>query len=75
MKFARFFGIFLMLCITELQAQNKSTLLLNDNLEQLAMEGVEVDWQNQLEDLQFISDNPINLKDSWSSSLSYPIFR
>ncbi len=69
MKFARFFGIFWMLCITELQAQNKSTLLLNDNLEQLTMEGVEIDWQNQLEELQFISDNSINLNTATKGQL------
>ena len=61
MKFARLLGIVWVLSIIELQAQNKSSLLLNDNLEQLAMDGLEVDWQNQLEELQFISDNPINL--------------
>lgn len=61
MKFARLLGIVWVLSIIELQAQNKSSLLLNDNLEQLAMDGLEVDWQNQLEELQFISENPINL--------------
>lgn len=61
MKFARFLGIFFMLGIAEVYAQNKSSLLLNDNLEQMAMDGLEVDWQSQLEELQYLTENPINL--------------
>ena len=61
MKFARLLGIFLMLSTTGLYAQNKSSLLLTDHLEQLAMEGEEADWQNQLEELKLLTEHPINL--------------
>ena len=61
MKFTRFGALCFLFFVNSLYAQNNSTLLLNDNLEQLAIEGEERDWQSQLEELQYLSENPINL--------------
>jgi len=69
MKFTRFLGILGMLSFTELYAQDKPTLLLNDNLEQLAIDGEERDWQNQLEDLQYLIENPININTATKGQL------
>ena len=61
MKFTRFGALCFLFFVSSLYAQNNSTLLLNDNLEQLAIEGEERDWQSQLEELQYLSEHPINL--------------
>lgn len=52
-----------------LKAQNKTTLLLNDNLEQLVMEDSETDWENQLEDFQYLLEHPININTATKAQL------
>ena len=69
MTLQRLLALLLVGFSTCLEAQNNTTSLLNDDLELFAMEGEETDWENQLEDLQYLTEHPINLNTATKGQL------
>jgi len=69
MKFTRLWGIVFLSCFTQLYAQQVPSLLISDNLEQLAIEGLESDWEDQLENLNYYLEHPLNLNTATRNQL------
>jgi len=54
---------------TLVKAQNKSSILLQENLEQLIIDGDAGNWEDQLEELDFLLENPLNLNTATQKDL------
>lgn len=62
MKFIRIAVICGMLASTTLlEGQNSSTILLQENMEQLIIDGDAGNWEDELEELQYLMENPLNI--------------